>query len=290
MRHLLLLAALALPFLAQAGGPWPLPKGKSYVKLSEWWLEFDSHYTDAGLTDPNVTTGIYNTFLYAEYGITDRLTGVVNANLFGRNTMNELESGVTGETIVPGEALNSFGDIDLALKYALNKPGSAWPISATLLFGIPTGEASGGTQGNLQTGDGEFNQMLRLDVGHGFRLSPKLQAYATAYTGFNNRTNDFSEEWRVGAEAGVNAIADKLWLIGRVDVVESFKNGSTATDVINSSGIFANNTEFVSLGVEANYYLTPTLGLSVGVAGAVRGEIIAAAPSYTAGVFLDLTR
>ena len=144
MRHLLLLAALALPFLAQAGGPWPLPKGKSYVKLSEWWLEFDSHYTDAGLTDPNVTTGIYNTFLYAEYGITDRLTGVVNANLFGRNTMNELESGVTGETIVPGEALNSFGDIDLALKYALNKPGSAWPISATLLFGIPTGEERGG--------------------------------------------------------------------------------------------------------------------------------------------------
>ncbi|MFK8055299.1 MAG: hypothetical protein AB8F78_04180 [Saprospiraceae bacterium] len=289
MKKLLFLAVLLLPVLAQAGGPWPQKKGDSYVKLSEWWVSFDRHYTDAGLTDPNVTTGIYNTFLYAEYGFTDRLTGIANVNLFGRNTMNELQSATTSEIIVPGEALNSFGDVDLALKYGLTPSGSAWPVSVTVLFGVPTGNASGGVAGNLQTGDGEFNQLLRFDAGHGFKLFSKTDAYATVYAGVNNRSRGFSEELRLGAETGVQLLNKKLWIIGRLDVVESFKNGETSSS-INSTSIFANNTEFVSIGAELNYYLTPKLGISAGVAGAVRGEIIAAAPSYSVGVFLDLKK
>lgn len=289
MKKLLLLFVLLLPVLAKAGGPWPQKKGDSYVKLSEWWVSFDRHYTDAGLTDPNVTTGVYNTFLYGEYGFTNRLTGIANVNLFGRNTMNELRSATTSETIVPGESLNSFGDIDLALKYGLTPKGSAWPVSVTALFGIPTGNASGGTAGNLQTGDGEFNQLIRFDAGHGFKLFSKTTGYTTVYAGFNNRTQGFSEEVRLGAETGIQLFNKKAWLIGRLDIVESLKNGESSS-AINSTSIFANNTEFVSIGVEVNYYVTPKLGISAGVAGAVRGEIIAAAPSFSVGVFLDLKK
>ncbi len=284
---LALLFVLVLPVLAKAGGPWPQGKGKAYVKLSEWWLRYDRHYTDQGLTDPNLTTGIYNTFLYGSFGITDRLTGIVNANLFARNISNSLQSSVSNEVLIPGDALNGFGDVDLALKYTFTKPSATWPISATILLGLPTGQDSGGELGNLQTGDGEFNQLLRFDVAHGFSVGEKSSAYLAAYSGVNNRTNGFSDEFRGGIEAGVNVLSKKLWLISRFDVIESFKNGESAA-TFTGSGIFANNAEFTSLGIEANYYLTPTLGISVGATGAIRGELIAAAPSYSAGVFLDL--
>jgi len=40
---------------AFAGGPWPQKKGKAYIKLSEWWTVFDTHFTTRGFEDPNVT-------------------------------------------------------------------------------------------------------------------------------------------------------------------------------------------------------------------------------------------
>lgn len=293
MRSLLLatLFSLLLPALATAGGPWPQGKGNAYVKLSEWWLRFDRHFTANGNTDPNLTTGVYNTFLYAEVGITDRLTGIVNANVFARNIVNEQRSSVNQEVLVAGEALNDIGDVDLALKYTLTDNDAAIPLSVTLLAGLPTGNPQAGALGNLQTGDGEFNQLLRLDAARSISLPGSASAYVSAYTGVNNRTQGFSDEFRGGVEAGfgVSLLGRKLWLISRLDVIESFKNGESAA-TFTGSGIFANNAEFTSLGLEANYYLTERLGVSVGGATALRGELIAAAGTYQAGVFLDLQR
>ena len=81
----------------------------------------------------------------------------------------------------------------------------------------------------------------------------------------------------------------KLWVIARVAGVESMKNGATA-ETVTSTSIFANNSEFTSVSLELNQYFTKKIGLSVGYTTAVRGEIIAAAPSYSVGVFLDLSR
>ena len=270
-----------------AGGPWPQKKGKGYFKLSEWWTIFDEHFTDTGLKDPNVTTGIFNTTLYTEYGLSDRLTTVVNATLFSRNYMNNLRSSTTNDVLVEGEALNSIGDIDVGFKYGLTRPGSKFPVSASLILGLPTGTVSGGTLNNLQTGDGEFNQMIQIDAGHSFNLGQTIPAYIAAYAGFNNRTNDFSEEIRYGLELGLGLMRQKLWLNTKFNVVESLKNGATAENV-SSTSIFANNTEFSSIALEANLYITDKVGISVSAAGAFSGEIIASAPSYSVGIFYDL--
>ena len=56
---------------------------------------------------------------------------------------------------------------------------------------MPIGNDSGGSQGNLQTGDGEFNQLIQLDAGTGFPIGG-TNGYANVYVGFNNRTNGFS--------------------------------------------------------------------------------------------------
>lgn len=275
--------------IASAGGPWPQPKGKGYFKLSEWWIVFNQHYTDVGLIDPNVTTGIYNTSFYGEYGLTDRFTAIAYAPLLSRNYMNNLRSATTNDILVAGEGINSIGDIDLSLKYGLTKPGSTIPISVSLTLGLPTGKAVAGTLNNLQTGDGEFNQMLQVDAGRGFKLNDKISSYVSAYAGINHRTKGFSEEFRYGIEYGFGLAKEKLWLIGRLNGVESFKNGATA-ETITSTSIFANNTEFTSFGFEAAYYISRRVGVSASVASAFRGEIIAAAPSYSVGVFYDLNK
>ncbi len=269
-----------------AGGPWPQPKGKGYFKLSEWWTVFSEHYTDTGLKDPNLTTGVFNTSIYAEYGLTNRLTTVINVPFLSRNYMNNLRSATTDEILINGEAINTLGDIDLGLKFGLTK--GKIPIALTLTLGVPTGETGGGSLNALQTGDGEFNQMLQIDAGGGFNLG-KSSAYLSGYVGVNNRTNGYSEELRFGLEAGLGLFEQKLWLSGRFNVVESFKNGDTA-ETITSTSLFANNSEFTSIGLEANLYVTKNIGVSAGVAGAVRGEIIAAAPSYTVGIFYDMNK
>lgn len=275
--------------LVFAGGPWTPKKGKSYYKLSEWGMLFDQHYTNSGQLDPNLTTGVFNTFIYGEYGITDRLVAVVSAAVFSRNYYNNLVSKTTGETLIKGEAVNSFGDIDLIVKYSLTKQGAKYPIAVSGLLGLPSGKVGAGSEGNLQTGDGEFNQAIQIDVGHGFKIAKKIPAYYAFYAGFNNRTKNYSEEIRFGGEFGLAFFKQKLWLINRLTAIESLKNGATA-EMVTSTSIFANNTEFIAFSIEANQYLSKKWGISVSFASALRGEIIAAAPSYSFGVFYDLTK
>lgn len=284
----IIVAILILTTTANAGGPWTQKKGQGYLKLAEWWIKYDKHFTDNGDLDPNITNGIYNTSFYGEYGLNDRFTAVVYAPLFSRNFYNNQVSGTTGEILLKGEAVNSIGDIDVSLKYGLTKPGAKFPISATLTLGLPTGVTGGGELGVLQTGDGEFNQAIQVDAGTGFKIG-SLNTYSSAYIGVNNRTNGFSDEFRYGLEVGAGFLSQKLWIIARFGGVESFQNGDLAPS-INSTSIFANNSEFTSYGLEAAYYITKQFGVSASFASAFRGKIIAAAPSYSVGIFLDLSK
>lgn len=289
MKNIISITLLSLVFSLSlnAGGPWTLKKGGAYIKVSEWWTVFGTHFTDTGQIDDNLTNGIFSTSLFLEYGFSDRLTATLDGPIFSRNVMNNLVSRTTGEILVPGEALNSVGDINLGIKYGLSKPGAAIPVALSLTLGLPTGEPGAGTQGNLQTGDGEFNQMLRLDAGKGFNLGKKSSGYFSAYVGFNNRTNEFSEEFRYGAELGIGLANERLWFQVKLDASESFKNGATAATATSTS-IFANNSEFVTYTLETNIYFTEKFGFSAAITPTIRGEIIAAEPSYNLGLFFDL--
>lgn len=274
------------PLSIIAGGGWPQPKAKAYIKLSEWWTVSNQHYTDSGLIDPNVSLGIYTTSVYAEYGITNRLTGIVYFPFFSRALINNTVSATTGEILNAGDAINGIGDTNITLKYGLTGSGSPLAVSASILFGLPLGNDLGGKDLNLQIGDGEFNQLFQIDAGQGFQLG-SMSAYANAYVGFNNRTGGFSDEIRFGFEAGVAALSSKLWLIGRFDRLDSRQNG-TLGNTSTGTSIFSNNAEYSSVGVELSYKLTDSAGISAGMATAVAGKIILAAPSYTVGVFVNI--
>ena len=270
---------------AFAGGGWPQPKGKGYFKLFEWWVVADQHFTNTGKIDPNVTNGIFNTGIYGEYGFTDRITGIAYVPFFSRAYFNNVVSGTTGEIIEAGEAINSFGDSEIGIKYGLtlNKPVA---ISATLKLGIPLGNNAGGKSGRIQTGDGEFNQLLQLDAGTGFKIG-KINAYTNVYAGVNNRSKGFSDEFHYGIETGANLFKEKLTATVRLYGIKSFKNGNLS-DQINSTSIFANNSEHFTFSPELAFNINNRWGVSATYATALSGRIIFANPSYSIGVFVKI--
>ena len=266
-----------------AGGGWSQGRGHGFAKLSESWIVSNQHFTDQGLIDPNLTTSIYTTALYGEIGLSDRLTAIAYVPFFSRALYNNQISKVTGETLIQGDAINTFGDADISLKFGLvqNKPTV---LSATLLLGLPLGETAGGAEGILQTGDGEFNQMLQLDLSRGFKLG-NTNAYASAYAAFNNRTKGFSDEVRFGIETGAGFFQDKLYAILRLQGIKSTFNGD-GNVVSDGATLFANNTEYMAFNPEIAYNITPKFGVSAGFGGVFYGRLIYANPSFNVGAYL----
>lgn len=262
-----------------AGGGWPQAKGSGYYKLNQNWIIADSFYGPEGDLVSIRTTSLYTTSLYGEYGITKRLTVILYFPFFVRNTLNEEQYSPSG-TVIPGEALNAVGDTDISFKYGLiiDKPVV---LSATLLFGLPFGKTSGGEGGILQTGDGEFNQMLRIDASASFYPAP---VYASAYVGFNNRTENFSDEFRLGAEVGYTFFK-KLTAIAKLDIVQSTYNGG---EEVAENGIFSNNTEYVSPTLEFGYAVQERWGVALSGGFAFSAKNILASPNFGVGLYAKL--
>jgi protein XagA len=268
-----------------AGGGWPQPKGKGYFKLSQNFIISPFYYSPSGEIIDITTIGLFTTSLYAEYGFTSRLTGILYFPFFVRGTLNEVQTIQPNGNIVsndPGDSFQSIGDTDIALKYGLvtNKP---IVVSATILFGLPLGETAGGNSQILQSGDGEFNQMIRIDASHSFHPKP---VYVSAYAAFNNRTGGFSDEVRFGAEVGITL--KKFIPILKLNVVQSLFNGESKVLIPTQNGIFSNNTEYLSPTFELNYQATEKIGVSGSVGGAFAARNILAAPNWSLGVYLKL--
>lgn len=265
---------------------WTKGKGKGYYKLSAWYLEADQNYTSSGELSPIATRGVFNVSFYGEYGLTDKLDVIAYIPFFTRSYQNNQVSATRGNVTTEGAELNSFGDTDIGVRYGLFKNDKI-ALSSTLKLGLPLGDTTGGHErATLQNGDGEFNQQLQLDLGVPFKLG-SLGAYAKTHLAYNHRTKGFSDEVYYGGELGVKFL-QKLWIITRVNVLNSTRNGSLGDAGSVSGSVFANNIEFTSVGIEAAYYISKKIGISVTYTSAVSGRIIAAAPSYSGGVFLDL--
>ena len=276
---------LVFLYASTAFSQWNKGKGNGYYKLSAWYIEADQHYTDVGKKDPNLTRSQFNLSFYGEYGISKKFDLITYIPFFSRAVENDEISGATGQVISEGEAFSSIGDIQIGARYGILKTNK-YALSVSLKLGLPTGNDTGGSDGSFQTGDGEFNQLLQTSLGTSFKLGT-LPSYAKVYLGFNNRTKNFSDELRGGFELGSNLSKNKLWLIGKVNILESLKNGSLSAQ--NSQGsIFANNIEYVSLNAQVAYYITKKVGVSFNYTSAVSGKLIYAAPSFSGGVFLSI--
>ncbi|MBV6647774.1 MAG: transporter [Cyclobacteriaceae bacterium] len=282
MKLRIVIPALLLSTNLLAGGGWTEKKGEGFFKLSQYNISASKFFDGNGDRASTPTINFYSTSLYGEYGITDKITGVAYIPLVTRITLNSVRRRQSGQ-FSPGDELTGIGDPTIGLKYSLLKKGSL-AASASLILGIPLGNDSGGETGLLQTGDGEFNQMIRTDLS--YSLYP-IPIYVTATAAFNNRTKDFSEEFHYGFEAGYTFM-EKLLLNLKIYGVESLRNGDPGGS--SGQGIFSNNIEYLSLTYEATFFITKNIGVSAAYGTATRAERILAAPAYQFGVFYALKK
>jgi hypothetical protein len=252
---------------------WSQPKGMGFYKLDYTVILSDQVFNNMGEVKP--MTGLDNhTFsFYGEHGITNKFTVQAYVPILVRNVLSETKDPQTGIEISPKKEINSFGDVDIAFRYQLFK--GTIPVSASLLLGIPTGnsrEALG-----LLSGDGEFNQLLKINAGYGTK-----KWWTQIGLGYNNRSNNFSDELRYDAEIGYKILKEKLQAIIRISAIKSTNNGDKP---VNSFGLFSNNVEYISPGLELLYFIKPKIGVSFRAAGAYSGKNVLASPSYSIGVF-----
>ena len=262
---------------------WTQKKGTGYYKVGAWFLEANKHYTDKGLLDPNATRGIFVTSLYGRHGITDKIT-LVGYIPFTRVYQNEqvFTSGNPGQ---PGEAVNSFGDIDLAVEVQIFKRPK-WVLATSLTLGVPSGNNSGGSDGSYQTGDEEFNQIVKVLARNSFKIA-KHSFYAKGSLGVNNRSNGYSDEIRLGFETGSQVFKNNFLLLVRLNTIQSFFNGSLSAENSNGS-IFANNVEVTNLGGEINYFITKKWSASFEYSIPLSGKNIYKAPALAGGIAYKL--
>ena len=275
MKHLYTIILSFSAFITLAGG-WVQPKNNGYFQLSQRLLVADQIFKDWSETVDFRTLSNYTTSFYGEYGLNDKFTLVTDVPLFVRNTLNAEVNGNTGETINEGISFNSFGDIDLALKYGLKTEGSL-VMNVGLFLGLPTGSTNSSSNIPLPTGDGEFNQMVKIEAGYGFN-SP---VYLVGGLGYNNRTKGFSDDVRYDLELG---FANKFLFRIKVSGIKSTFNGD---DSFSSTALFSNNVEHMTYNPEIGYIHDDKYGASLGIAGG-NGRNVHAAPYFTFSLFMKV--
>ena len=258
-----------------AGG-WIQKEGAGYFQLSQRVLVADKIFKDWSDVVQFRTLGNYTTSFYGEYGISNKFTVVADFPLFTRNTLNAEVNGNTGKVINEGLSKNGIGDLDLAIKYGIKTDGPL-VVNVGLTFGLPTGSTDSKSNIPMPTGDGEFNQMLKLEAGYGFN-SP---IYMVAGAGYNNRTNGFSDDFRYDFEIG---IAYKILFRIKISGIYSTFNGDNS---INSTALFSNNVEHFSYNPEVGYIIKDKYGFAFGGAGG-NGRNVHAAPYFTFSGFLKI--
>ena len=278
--YLIILASL-LTFAQDAkSGPWPQKRKSAFYKLGFGFMQANRFYEPDGRIITIPTLADYTFSFYGEYGITDRITGVVYLPFIQRLTLNRQLGQETGFVFFEGAEQTSLADFDAGVRFGLLQKGNT-VISASLMLGIPTGNT---TQANgLYTGDGEFNQHVSVGIGQSFYPSP---AYFAVEAGFNNRSKGFSDEFRFSAEAGYT-IGGRLTAIARLRGLEPLRNGDDSITG-GTGGLYANNQRYLTYGAELAYMFTQKFGLSFSIEGATRGQNILSAPAYQTGLFLDL--
>ncbi|MEM7037643.1 MAG: hypothetical protein AAF570_11740, partial [Bacteroidota bacterium] len=259
----------------KAGG-WTQPEGGAFTKIGVMFTQATGVYDAHGEVTRIRTLSSYTTSFYGEYGFTKRLTGIAYVPFFVRNTLNRTVGRTTGNEIEPGAANNALGDADLGIRVGLITSPFVLSVSATL--GVPIGDYQ--DPNALLTGDGEWNQLIKLEAGFGTR-----QWYMTGYVGINNRTRGFSEEFRYEIEGGVKFWKERFLFSFKLSGVESLNNGNA---VSNGMGLFANNVSFTAFTPELSYVHNDRWGITLGYLSAFRGVNVLAAPAYTGGVFLKI--
>jgi hypothetical protein len=248
---------------------WTKDKGHGFFKLDYSLLSGNKLFDDDAKIIDYRDYQFSTVSFYGEYGLSRRLSLVGYVPLIQNNK-------VKASGNMPKASNTAFGDIDVALRYALFK--DKFPLTVTLQLGLPTGDHDDVNE--LFTGDGEFNQMVKVSSGGGTE-----KWWIQGGLGYNNRSENFSDEIRFDAEFGIKLFNKKLLPILKFGAVSPLDNGSAP---VTRTGLYSNNVSYFSPAIEILYFINSKFGIALRGAGASpTSRNVQATPSLSFAVFGD---
>lgn len=259
-----------------AQSAWTQKKGKTYTQLSYSTIsDYDrlfgepDYNTERKITDNTIQ-------LYGEYGLTDKTTLLLNLPLKLIKTGDQVFNTVPVTTATNKTAL---GNIEIGIKHLLyNK---AFTLSGQL--SIEANTSTFDDNSGIRTGYDAWSFTPTLNAGKSFG-----KMYAQAFVGGNIRTNDYSSNFKFGAEYGIKFI-QRIWVIGYLDFVSSFNNGDIILPESNLlTGLYVNNQEYSAYGVKGIVEINKNFGVSAGFGGAFSGNNVARQAAISFGLYHKL--
>ncbi|MBC3759901.1 hypothetical protein H7U19_15925 [Hyunsoonleella sp. SJ7] len=256
---------------AQSG--WTLKKGKAYTQIAFTTIPSYSEIfaNPEYLTEREIVDNTLQ--FYAEYGLTDKTTIILNLPLKFIKT-----DGLVGNSsgVTNADASSKLGNVEIGLKQQFyNKK---WVIAGQL---------------NVEANTGSFDNTSGIRTGYdAWTFTPTLNAsrsfdgfYVQGFTGLNLRTNGYSSNFKIGGEIGAKPW-EKILLIAFLDIVESFRNGNINLPVSNQlTALYVNNQEYTTYGLKIIGEITDAFGINAGFGGAFSGNNVAKSPALTLGLY-----
>jgi hypothetical protein len=260
---------------------WTRKKNTYFVKTSFNLFSSSEYYTPDGEKIKTTQFNQQSFNLYGEYGISDKLTAIINLPMLKLNSYDNTETA------------SGIGDFKIELKYALLQKNI--PLTLAIAPEFPTGSKNNYAQNklsaidqiNLPTGDGEFNIWSTLAASHSFHPLPIYISLSTAYN-FRTQYNGFTfrDQTKFNFEAGYKLLS-KIWLNGTLSAQTSVGKSNGTTDFIRGEG-----TEFTAFGFGAAYEVVKHWSISLQTWGYTDlifdRKNIYSAPTYSVGVFYEI--
>lgn len=277
-------ASLVIAILASApllaGGPWTQAKGEGFGQVSYSFIpEYRSLYVSGGGSDDALGLNRNVTDMtivgYIEHGLSDRLTisGIIPYKI--TETSEETFTSDFPNVLAAG-SLSGLGNITAGLKY--NFISSSLLVSGVVLVDAKTSKSDSLT--GLRTGYGAWGVAPVVSIG-----GSRNNFYGFVDTGLRFRTNDYSNEFILNGEAGIQ-LFNRLWVIGVLDVRQSITDGTADNENSEQTGLYPDNQEYVAPGFKLLYDITPKFGLNFSAFGAISGNLVAKSPSNTLGIYM----
>lgn len=250
---------------------WQHDKGTYRIKLSEWWFVSDSHFDHEGhVIDNFVEYGHYATQMDLEFGLSDRLTARLSFPF-----LNYLYTQLPASLQKRSAWKTGDADVGASYKVIFN---NTLQMRVALTLGLPLGYNE---QEAIKSGDGEFNQVLQVELGHNGTMWQRTSWWGL-HAGWNNRNEGFATEFVYGGEAGIEVVKDKLNISVRVNGIDPI--GKVNISPIVEESLYSNLRKLIALTPEVSFQINPLLGVKISQQIPLAGRNIFFNPIFAVGV------
>lgn len=252
--------------------PWTQEKGKFYTQLSFSTIaNYDEVFGDPEYqTNREITDNTLQ--LFGEYGLSSKTTLLVNLPI----KLIKTGDVVNGNAFITEDSKTALGNISLGLKHQFYK--KKWIISGQLNVEANTGSFE--TASGIRTGHDAWTFTPTLNIGRSFE-----KFYVQAFTGIGLKTNDYSNNFKIGGEIGTK-VHSKIWLVGFIDIVNSFNDGNVNLPFSNlGTALYVNNQEYGAFGLKAIGEINDSFGGILSFGGAFSGNNVAKQAALSVGIY-----